>query len=362
MKNLNDIIVNIRKIPNILINNGEIVETLDTYDFIEGLWISKISVVKNNKMFITNSNHFFELIKYNNCAGGQENGDFGNLNIEKRKPHMIYSRILKNYYKLLNNMDISIIEDTCIFLHNSFSSGNAGHDLFCILDILNNYKDLKNIKYIVFSEIENNNNYEIIKLFVQNDNLIKIEQNKVYNLKKQIIHREVSVHDPDNYIDIINNIIEKLKIKHENLSVEKKKILKDRKVILIKNTRQKRIIRPFDLCEANNLFNYLEDNGWIVINPEEMDFIELTYILLNAQLIIIGQNGISCANQIFLNLKARIIGFNVHNNNNLLLSNKSFIKLDKFCNGYYYDKMENAILSPRNITKENVEQFKLFNL
>ena len=84
---------------------------------------------------------------------------------------------------------------------------------------------------------------------------------------------------------------------------------------------------------------------------------------MNAKLIITGQYGISCCNQIFYNLNAQIIGFQVNKrDNNIKLVNKPSIKFyipfDKMCNSYYYHKMDKIILSPLVITKQNLKQFK----
>jgi hypothetical protein len=94
-----------------------------------------------------------------------------------------------------------------------------------------------------------------------------------------------------------------------------------------------------------------------------MDFYEMTYILMNAKVIITAARGISCCNQIFYNLQARIIGFYVNDHNNLLhFIDKSVAPLDQMCNDYYYNYMKEVIVSPINITHQNVEEFKHLNI
>lgn len=63
-----------RGIPHKAVPDGIEFNSFDTYDFIEGLWISKISVT--DKFLIHNSNHFINHIITTNDYG-QENGIYG---------------------------------------------------------------------------------------------------------------------------------------------------------------------------------------------------------------------------------------------------------------------------------------------
>lgn len=85
---------------------------------------------------------------------------------------------------------------------------------------------------------------------------------------------------------------------------------------------------------------------------------------MNAKVIITaGAHDISCCNQIFYNLNARIIGFFVNNNNDLLhFTDKSIMKLDVMTNAYYHSYVKEVIVSPINITYQNVEEFKHLNI
>lgn len=362
--NFKNIEKELKDIPKIELKSGEIHETLDIYDFIEQLWIPKISILKNNKL-IVNSNTFIE----QDVREFQEYGE--NTDLSKTIPHKIYSRIIKNYNKLKIDTKNIVIEDKCIFLHNSFSTGNVGHNLFCIFNILQNYKDNINIKYILFDEIEENDMCSnIIKLFVPYRNIIKIKRDTIYNFKNQIIDYERPFHRVENYTTIINCTLDKIKINNDLLlTPEYKKKLKNRKIILIKNTEQKNMVRVEDRFDAKLLFNHLIEQDWLVINPEELNFFELSYILMNAKLIVTAPGrGISCCNQIFFNLNAKIIGFlhDPHRKDLYLLNIKENKildgKYDAMCNGYYYNKMEQLILSPINISYENVNEFKSLNL
>jgi hypothetical protein len=357
-------------IPKVSLDDGKEYETIDLYDYQEGLWIAKISTTIDKKL-INNSNHFINhIIKTNDW--GQEDGHYPPY---KRKEHKIYTRIINNYYNIINSkIEPTIIEDKCIFLHNSFSSGNAGHDLFCILNTLMKYKDVPSIKFVLFDEIFTNNNCHIIKLFINDDKLIKIKSGQIYNFKKQIFNFEKDNHHPQNYTNIINELLKKLN-NHINrlFTQDELKLLQNKKVIIIKNSYNNYVVRKDDCINAELLFNYLKtDNNWYVCNPEKDNFFKMVYILQNASLIITGQNGISCCNQIFYNLNAEII-ISVHNTgykikHTFLDDNIRFVNihtfrphpcpLDKMCNSYYYNFVKNAIIFPLEIKEDNVEQFK----
>jgi len=349
------------KIPKITLLDNVEVETFDTYEFQLGLWIPKISIT-NDKQLIKNSNHFIDLIIEKN-DWRQEDGDYPPM---RRKAHKIYSRMVNTYLNIVTKTnDAIVINDKCIYLHNSFSTGNAGHDLFCILNTLMKHCEDEQIKFILFDEIDmNSNNYKIIKLFITDDRIIKIKQGVIYNFKRQIFNHEIGEHYVFNYHDIINKTLSKIKVQHDNLlTTDLKDNFKNRKVIIIKNTNQESIVRRGDCFNANILFEYLTRNNWIIINPEKMDFYEMTYILMNAKVIITGERGISCCNQIFYNLGAQIIGFQVNHDNNLLyFGNKALMPYDNMCNDYYYNYMKEVIVSPIDITHQNIEEFKNLNL
>jgi hypothetical protein len=347
-------------IPKQVLTDGIEYNTLFTYDYIEGVWISSISVYQNR--LINNSNHFIDLI-VNDTDYKQETG---NYNI-KRKPTYIYSRIIKNYNNIISNQsnieNIIKIEDKCILLHNSFSTGNAGHDLFCILNTLMKYKNYKDLKYILFNEINNNNNIQIIKLFIDDTQIIKINEKKIYNLKKQIFNHEKSVHNPSlNYINIINEIKQKIINKCENeLSKNELENLKNKKIIIIKNTTMNLIVRKEDCFEATILFNYLKENNWYICNPEKDNFIDMAYILLHASIIVTGDRGISCANHIFYNLNAKLIGFQINILDKdlfCIVNNNTNTNYDFMCNSLYHHLISKVILSPLIINTTHLEDIK----
>ena len=350
--NLEQSIYNIREIiPKIKLNDGHCYETFDIYDYLENKWISKISVYE--KSLVLNSNIFISTTEDIH----QEDGNYN----PKRVPHFIYTRIANNYYNIINNnkTNMLVIEDKCIFLHNSFSEGNAGHDICCILRVLTQYLNDKTIKYVVFNEIKQCNNLSIIKLFIDDEQLIKINQNVLINFKNQIFNYEQAIHCPNNYIELINKLQQLITIKINNTyDSEYISQLKNKKCCIIKNTNQKYVVRNEDQVNANVLFNYLLSENWYICNPENDDFYKMAYMLMNASIIITGQRGISCCNQIFYNLNAKIIGTISINDNYFGYGNKNEITFDNMCNCLYYHKMENLIIKMPN----NIDDSHLHNI
>jgi hypothetical protein len=343
-------------IPKIEVTDGVEVDTLNKYDFIDGVWISSIAVF--NTALVLNSNHFINLILQSKNIS-QETGDFNDI----RKPTYIYSRIIKNYNDIINNKNTSEIipiEDRCIFLHNSFSSGNAGHDLFIILDVLRKYKDDSTIKFVLFDEIKYNNNIFIINLFIDESRIIRIKKDNIYNFKRLIFNFEKDCHDAKHYIDIFNEIKQKIKEKaYIELSKEDRLNLENKKIIIIKNTEMNKIVRREDCFNAEILFDYLRKNGWYICNPETDDYLKMAYIFLNASIIITADRGISCANQFLYNLDAKIIGFQINKKKFILTDNIKFTKYDLMCNSLYHHLIKKIILSPLDIKKEHLSQIEV---
>jgi hypothetical protein len=352
------IIQQMRQISFCQANDYQEYNTIDTYDYIDGLWISKVSNVDGKLVF--ESNHFIKLLLTCNDIH-QEDG----LYAKPRKPHYIYSRILANYNKLIHTIyNITQINDKCVYLHNSFSSGNMGHDLFVMLNVLDKYKDNQTIMFILFNEIETNNT-KIIKLLIEPSRCITIKQGLQYNFTRQIITPEQEICDARSFSPLIQTIREQIDLMMSTnmTDIELNKLM-NLDVIIIKNKTQNKIVRSDDLFEATYLFEYLHKHNWYICNPESDDFYKMVYILMHAQTIVTGQNGISCCNQVFYNLEATIIGFIVnYENNNMHFVPKEYIHPsyfqinDKLCNGYYYHRMRNVILSPLSITENNVAQF-----
>ena len=110
-------------IPKQVLKDGIEYNTLFTYDYIEGVWISSISVYENK--LINNSNHFIDLI-VNDTQYCQETG---NYNI-KRKPTYIYTRIIQNYNNYNLQEKIYLFEQNIIEYYPYFKEHFEYYNFF----------------------------------------------------------------------------------------------------------------------------------------------------------------------------------------------------------------------------------------
>jgi hypothetical protein len=340
-------------ISTIKLIDGNIYNTQIIYDFKETLWTSKISCYNNKLVF--NSNHFIELIHQDIRHVNQETGEF----ITKRKPHFIYSRIIENYNKIINNSENVInIKENVVFLHNSFSSGNAGHELYQILHTIKLYRDNPNIKFLLFKEI-NNNNLILINLLINKNRIITLKQNQIYNLENEIINNEYNNPEPIAYINLLNELKEKILEKVKNNK------LKNQKVFLIKNNFNKYVTRPDDMfIIEKKIINKFKKNNFLFLTPETDDYFNFAYILLNASVIITSGHGISCANSFLYNQNAKIYGINFYDQFKIIQNEniKKFFPYERLCNQLYYNRLKGVILTNKefsfNFYKKFIKFFK----
>lgn len=350
-------------IPKILLDKNKCYETYCLYFFKETLWQPKISILKNTNLLIKNSNHFIDYYELY-----QENGN------NNCKSTNIYSNISYTYDNLINTIKINknennnlnqikIISEKCIFLSSSFSSGNAGHSIYYIFNILSKYIDT-DIKFLIFGEIKNNTQ-KIINLLVDKDRIITLKSGTIYNFKNEIFDYESSSYKPLDYINFISIIRTKidLRIKQNIKNYEK---LLNKNIFLIKNNKLKNKIRNEDCFIIDYLEEYLNKINYEILNPETDDLFIFAFKLLHAKNIFIGQRGISCFNQMFLNLNSNIICVidNKKNDEVYYLDNNKLLDLSKFnnffknkkkgldilCNSYYFKHIKGFLILPVNIT------------
>jgi hypothetical protein len=352
------------KIPQQIVPTASIFDAHTTYmiyDYGNGLWNSKISVMEmaNKITMVKQSNHFL----FNYYLNLQESGN-GTFFCQG-KPHKIYSRLVNNYNilqkSLHNNTIIKTIPDKCVFLHTTFTGANAGHDLLCQLKVLSTYLHNTNIKFVRFAEAEKDINYYLFKHVVDESRVIYVKQGQIYKFENELLVKEQGMHDPFDYTDIIKMIVKTVKNNIE--SMYKPEYLNHyigKKAILIKNTRMCKIVRNDDMVDAEILFDELTKLGWVILNPETDSFDKFVYTLMNATHVVCGQRGLSCANQIFFGEHAKLFLFRDNDVNDSMLVAKP--THDKMCCGLIYDKLLGMFLSPKIIKKHHVDSFiGLFN-
>lgn len=321
------------------------------YDYINGLWTNSIAI--HDKKIIQDSNHFMLFF--------QEIQESGIVEIS-RKPHYIYTRIRDNYNKIINNKnDIITIDERCVILSNSFLMANAGHDIAYILDTIHKFIDKQDIKFVIFDEIPKNSfNMQLINLYIPSSRLLVINENNVYNFKNYIPNTELASYDISSYKNLINNINTKLINTIENTySKDTIESMKNKTVIIIKTDKMIYVTRPDDQFISTELYKYSDINKNIcILNPETDNYYEFIYKLLNAKTIFTAHHGISCANQIYYNLKANIYSLLPHNNSQVIINECRNINYDRLNNSYYHNLIRKTIYMPLNISSSNIKQLE----
>tara|TARA_R110002073_G_scaffold217844_3_gene378136 strand:- start:17834 stop:23827 length:5994 start_codon:yes stop_codon:yes gene_type:complete len=355
-----------KKFYNYTILNNNTNKTLVYYDYGYGLWNSKISICYETKKLISNSNHFIDL-KLQDHNLHQE---IGNI---QTKAHKIYSRIQNNYNLLLTQQHVETIYDKCIFLNNSFTGANAGHDLYYTLDIITKFIN-SNIKFIMYNETKHTNIFKIINLIIPSNRLIFINEKKVYLFENEIFDYEHNYYNSANYSSIINILNSKIKTKIEQYKIPYE--LHNKNIIVLKNNiLNKQIIRNEDTFIIDKaLINYILTKNWYILQVESSDYFYLNCYLLNhAKNIITCQRGISAFNQIFYNKNAN---FNVllPSFDNIIHINKlqevktnsgsnhdvcGLETCDYICNNIYYNLIDNIIKLPIILNNNIIS--KVFN-
>ena len=337
---------------NYTILNNNANKTLVYYDYGYGLWNSKISICYETKKLISNSNHFIDL-KLQDIYLYQETGSINT------RSHKIYSRIQNNYNLLLTQQPVEIINDKCIFLNNSFTGANAGHDLYYTLDIITKFIN-SNIKFIMYNETKHTNIFKIINLIIPSNRLIFINEKKVYLFENEIFDYEHNYYNSANYSSILNkinsnikNTIEKFKIPYE---------LHNKNIIVLKtNFFKQNIVRNDDAFVINReLINYTLKKNWYILDIESSEYFYLNcYILMHAKNIITCQRGISAFNQIFYNKNANFYALLVSYDNIIRInklqeitsgSSISMKNPDYICNNIYYNLIDTVFELPITLT------------
>lgn len=276
-----------------LINDSNIYENigLSSPSYYENNWHSILALTHDNKV-VTNSNTFY-----------WENWEsLGTKWIIQNEHNKIFDRIVYTYHHIKNApiKKRQTIDDECFLLANPFTSTNAGHELSIILDCVVYIRKHNIQKIILFKyAYKYPNNLDLLKLLIPECKFIFIDFDIVYQFKKiHIIKQEL--HNIFKHQPIIDELKTKIIAKY-NLPK-----FKNKKVIMIKNNRNKQVLRTYDQFICENLFTELQKRNYVIINPEEMNIFDITLYLLFAKVIISSYGGILYTHQIFFNTKADI--------------------------------------------------------
>lgn len=255
-------------------------------------WHSIVAVDESNRI-IKSSNHFFQ--------------DYYESAFQENK-YKIYSRLDSTYQHILktSHEEHICINQECFLMANSFSGVNSGHDLSILLDSID-YMIKHKIKTAILLSASQwyPNNLELISFFLKNYgiNLIFIDFSKVFLFKKvHILPKEhMNIMKHQYLIDAI--------IKH-NQSIEftqEQAELFNKKILLLKCHRNSQVARRDTSLTCERLLKKLESEGYIYINPENMDIHLLIRVLQTAHTIISSWGGVLYTNMPFFNINAKTL-------------------------------------------------------
>lgn len=248
---------------------------------------------RSNKV-VTNSNSFYWEDKN------------ASLKLQNARHH-IYDRLVFTYHRMKNyprNKCITI-DDECLFLANTFSGVNSGHELSIILDTVSYYRNhSSSIKRIVVLKAINwfPNNLILLKLLLGPEGsgkLMEVEWNKVY--KFSCIHM---------FRSQIINITYHPRICEELRQLIMKSVSpgwkSDAKVVLLKTHRDKNVVTVSNQLICEKLLVQLEKEGWLIINPETADVLQMCATLMKARTIVFSHGSILYTHMMFFNPAAKL--------------------------------------------------------
>lgn len=285
----------IMKLKHLLFSNSNNTYSnirVSAVEYQKDCWHSILAVDKSNRVVRT-SNHFFE--------------SYHKSKFQETK-YKIYSRLDNTYTHICNTnaKHYLHIDEECFLMANSFSSVNSGHDLSILLDSVD-YIIKHKIKTAILlsaSKWYPNNLTLISYLLKKHDvNLIFIDFSKVYFFKKiHILHKEHMNIMKHQYL--INDII---KNNQSMQFTKEQENLFNKKILLLKCHRNTQVTRRDTSLTCEKILKKLENEGYIYINPEQIEINLLIRVLQTAQTIISSWGGILYTNMPFFNINAKIL-------------------------------------------------------
>jgi hypothetical protein len=262
--------------------------------YYENKWHSILATTTNDQRVIANSNTFY-------WENWQNLKDKWTIQNDDNK---IYDRIVYTYHHIKNTplKNRKHIETECFLMANPYTGVNSGHELSIILDCVDYIRKHNTIQNIILFNYAYKypNNLNLLKLLLPESKFLFIDFNTVYQFKKiHIIKQELHNITKHQYL------VDELKHKIMNRCPDMTKY-NNKKVIMIKNSRNMQVVRTYDQFICERLFEGLHKKGYIIINPEQMDIFDLALYLMNARVIISSYGGILYTNQLFFNLNALI--------------------------------------------------------
>lgn len=214
------------------------------------------------------------------------------------------------------------INEPAIYLDTTYSGWNIGHDISVILHTaLAYYEIVKNDEYkntLVVVNYDNikksKNTLNLIELLFPLSKIIKIKSNVSYRFKQFISPPAAFYHlhhkkFKDKLIEITNKIVNGIgNIEYLNDIIKKY----DGRFVLCKRESHT-FVRNWGILPCK-IEKKIEENNWLLIDPENYSLFEIIYLLQNSKILFLGSGAIQYAHKMFISKDCQIfLLFNGHN-------------------------------------------------
>ena len=231
------------------------------------------------------------------------------FNHEYEKRYGVYGGLL-NAYEIVKTKPIDEhIVDRTIMISNSFTGTNSGHDLGTLLSSLiyiekNGLQQYQSgIQELAFKFPRI---LEILELFTTNWIIIEFEKSYYF---KSVDFLEVSprfIVEEYKKPEVIS-LIEKIKMKSKFYMISQGGLPPiNTKIILLKQS-QNTSARTHDAFHGAHFFTRMNDEEWIILNPEFNDMRYMICLLSTASRIVISFGAIMWTHMLFFNPEAKVI-------------------------------------------------------
>ncbi len=236
-------------------------------------------------------------------------------NEEYEKTYGIFGGLLHSFQLVQEKPIQEIIKERIIMVSNSFTGTNSGHDLGTLLATLLYIRENKldehklGIQELAFKFPRI---LEILELFYCNNNWNIFQSDVLYHFDSVDFIIVSSVFVVSQYKKPkVKELIEEIKTKSFfNMIEQGANPPKGAKIILLKRTHNTNT-RSHDAFQGAEFFAQMNEDGWIVLNPEYDDMRYMISLLATASKILVSYGAIMWTHMLFFNRDATIIHLEV---------------------------------------------------
>ncbi len=225
----------------------------------------------------------------------------------------MYGGLLNSYHTVCKKPIDKYIEERTIMVSNSFTGTNSGHDLGTLLSTLLYIRkyELSTIQLGIqelgfkFPRI-----LEILELFYTN--WITFDFNTCYHFESVdfIIVSPIFIITEYKKPKVIE-LIEEIKTKSDFYMISQGcSVPKNTKIVLLKQIHNTSV-RTHDAFHGAAFFAKMNEDGWIILNPEFDDMRYMICLLANASHILISYGAIMWTHMLFFNPNAMVVHLQV---------------------------------------------------